>query len=85
MSDEPISLTLVRPKTALEEISAALDDLLLRYRARQLEVRVGDSAREAIKVQTLDHLLPHLIKGVRVSQTVEFRGWGVFANGREVE
>lgn len=85
MSDEPISISLARPQTALEQIGARLDGLLQRFKASSLVVKVGDSAAHAIACQTQDHRVPNLIKGVSVVRTADFRGWEVFHNGREVD
>lgn len=74
-----------RSQTALEQIGDQVQHLLLSFKPRELVVRVGDSAARAIACQLDSKQLPATIHGVRVEQTDKFRGWEVYANGREVE
>jgi hypothetical protein len=74
-----------RPITALEQISAHLQHLLVQFKPSELVLKVGCAAEGSIVCQVEDKQLPHLIHGVRVERTSDFKGWEVFANGREVE
>lgn len=80
-----MGLESVRAKTALEQISEHLQHLLVQFKPSELVLKVGCAAEGSIICQVEDKQLPHLIHGVRVERTGEFKGWEVFANGREVE
>ena len=74
-----------RSQTALEQIGDQVAHLLLSFKPRELVIHVGASAEAAICCQLTDKQLPQLIHGVPVRRTDKFRGWEVYANGREVD